>query len=412
MATSTTDYTDLYNFSTDTGLVVPAETDVTASVQEKFKAIFGAELDFTEDTIVGRFVEAFSVLIRSAIGVTAQNANQMNLNAATGIYLDALGQLFGLQRRRASHTKVKVRVTCGKAGCTILKNYVIRDVNTYDKYSFEDSLTIEGDYTKSSLTGELTAVAIATGPIKPKVGALSKIVVGTNYWNAVTNPEEAFYVGQDDESDEAFRARIIASRAFGSSSIEGIKSRISRIETVKSCSIYENNTNNLIYNHGILMEGHSIFVCVDGGDVNEVAEAIVETKPPGISTVKREIDGLTKNTVTVAREGYSAEVTFYRPTDRNILVDMTVDVSAYKGDDVKSAICECVVSYVSSLSIGATAYAVKLARHITESVPNVAVAFLSLGPDKASLSTSVDSYGYEKLSISKSNISITTGAYA
>ena len=91
-------FEDLYNFVDNSGITIPVTTDVKTSVENTFKRIFGADLDVSDETPVGRLIEAITLLFVNVLGVNAQNANGFNVNTAFGVYLDALASIFGLSR--------------------------------------------------------------------------------------------------------------------------------------------------------------------------------------------------------------------------------------------------------------------------------------------------------------------------
>ena len=103
------DYTDLYEFNTSSGIIVPDDSSVLSGIQTKFKEIFGSEIDLSAETPVGRLIEAIAVMVKTTLGVTAQSANQFNINEATGIYLDGLAQMYNLKRIGQTHTVITVK---------------------------------------------------------------------------------------------------------------------------------------------------------------------------------------------------------------------------------------------------------------------------------------------------------------
>lgn len=91
-------FEDLYRFIDSTGVTIPYMDEVKTAVENTFRQIFGADLDVSEETPTGRLIEAISIMFIQVIGVNAQNANGFNVRTATGSYLDALGNLFGVRR--------------------------------------------------------------------------------------------------------------------------------------------------------------------------------------------------------------------------------------------------------------------------------------------------------------------------
>lgn len=88
----------LFQFSADKGIVIPDTQDVKARITEALSAIFGQTVSTDETTPMGRFIEAITMLFVNVCGVNAQNANGLNPKYATGIWLDAIGGIFGLSR--------------------------------------------------------------------------------------------------------------------------------------------------------------------------------------------------------------------------------------------------------------------------------------------------------------------------
>ena len=88
----------LYDYNTNTGVITPITSAVKANVENAFKAIFGADLDVSDETPAGRFIEAITFLFVNVCAVNAQNANGINPNAAIGAYLDNIAALFGISR--------------------------------------------------------------------------------------------------------------------------------------------------------------------------------------------------------------------------------------------------------------------------------------------------------------------------
>lgn len=109
-------FENLYQFIDATGIVIPYTDEVKTSVENTFKEIFGADLDVSEETPVGRLIEAVTMLYVTFLGVNAQNANGFNIRTATGEYLDALGNIYGLLRgANESDSSYRNKILAGKS---------------------------------------------------------------------------------------------------------------------------------------------------------------------------------------------------------------------------------------------------------------------------------------------------------
>lgn len=91
-------FQDLYEYSSSTGTVIPQTSDVKQMVRNAFNTVFGVEVSTDDETPMGRFVEAITMLIVNVLGVNAQNANMLNPRLATGNALDNIGAIFGIIR--------------------------------------------------------------------------------------------------------------------------------------------------------------------------------------------------------------------------------------------------------------------------------------------------------------------------
>lgn len=91
-------FPSLYEYASQTGIVIPQTSDIKQAITDAFARIFGADVSTSEETPVGRFVEALTMLFINVLGVNAQNANFINPQIALGNALDNLGAIFGVVR--------------------------------------------------------------------------------------------------------------------------------------------------------------------------------------------------------------------------------------------------------------------------------------------------------------------------
>ena len=90
--------TDIYQYQSNTGLVIPDTSNVQSQVIEGLKNVFGADFEYIPETPNGLLVDALTQLIKQFIGITAQNVNGLNVTTSIGSWLDAIGRLFGVER--------------------------------------------------------------------------------------------------------------------------------------------------------------------------------------------------------------------------------------------------------------------------------------------------------------------------
>jgi len=142
-----------------------------------------------------------------------------------------------------------------------------------------------------SLTENLTTASVTTignfytedyGKIVLPTGIVCKLINNISGFNAVTNMLEPIY-GRLQETDIELRQSYIARSAIRSSTmIDSIISELlSNVAGVETASGHENPTEK-VDERGL--PPHSIEVIVEGGDINAIANAILQKKAGGIQT--------------------------------------------------------------------------------------------------------------------------------
>lgn len=361
----------LYDFSADTGIVIPDTDDVREGIVTDFKGdgtannpgIFGPNCDTSEETHIGRFIDEITELVVQTTGINAQNANQFNLNFATGTFLDNHGAAIGVPRQSRSQTLVTVTLSASSKG-TVRAGTVFESDDEYEfslvsDVVFDDpnAVTVEGE-TSYVATG--TAAAVEYGRIYCPAGSLKtvKTLVALDVSDlTVTNAAAEYELGREEETDAHYRARIKAAMDKGGASPSAILNALYGIvgadgkPVVSDAVVLENGHAYPVVKRGIAVSGHSIFVCASGGDDAAIADAIYRAKTSGAGYTTTGISALVANRVQV--EVGNTTVTFFRPVQRGLTVNVTADVSQYAGQDAKNAVMEAVKDYLVLAGIGA-----------------------------------------------------------
>ena len=371
------DYTNLYDFQKSTGIIVPNDSSVLLGIQQKFQEIFGTDIDLSAETPVGRLIEALAVTVKTTLGVTAQTANQFNINEATGIYLDAIAQIYNI--KRIAGTKTKIQIKCyfsdNTSGTdTIPAGSLIMCPATGDMFSIDNAIANNGSQQEPE-TGRIYAVGTATcvksGPIVAPAGSVTSIQTSVMGWVGVTNVGPT-YIGSDIETDEAFRKRIMESRPIGIGFNTHLMSSLNRMEGVYSNCVLENNTGSDKVEKGVIIPPHSIFIainCIETEDLYfEIAKAIANAKPIGVGMVKEGIiidgeeyksinngDGLTVS--YGYNNGYYQTINFYKAKDTAVQVYLTYSTGKYTGANIEQDIADTIADYMNTVGVGGTVHA-------------------------------------------------------
>ena len=394
---ATYQFTDLYKFDGNAGIAMPDIDDLKKRVEDMMYAIFGTNIDVTAETPLGRLIEMITVLMTQTLGINVQNANQYNLNQTSGIYLDAIGVLFGLPRHAATNTRVK----CSLAGQpdTLVPTTVVVETEEGYKFSPENAITLDAN---GKATGYF--IALESGPIPCDANTLTKITSGVVGLTSVINDTDvATEIGTVLESDTAYRARIITARATGSSSVEAIANAIYNSDSdISSCVVLENGRSQSVVKRGITIPPHSIYACVMGGDDNAIAKAIFNSKTAGCGYTLS-AGSATLKKIRVSTMLMNQDIYFFRPIDTAIKFAVSADRYLYSGSDIEGDIRKTLVDFLSEKGIGSTIDRIGALRYLQEKMQTIRIDNLImslLGGEQT-----------ESISLDANRIGTTTDAY-
>jgi uncharacterized phage protein gp47/JayE len=174
----------------------------------------------------------------------------------------------------------------------IVSNVTISEIWSYGKF-------------RSTVLGKISAI----------IGSLDTIDTPVTGWLSVTNLLSG-QRGRDDEDDISFRFRRGKSFSVaGVSSPLGIEAKLSQLSNVANVRVFENPTDST---DEFGRPRHCINVCIEGGDDNDIANAIYLYKPAGIDTF-----GATE-VIIADSQGETYPVSFDRFLDRFGWVRVTI----------------------------------------------------------------------------------------
>jgi len=318
-----------------TGFHYPDYPTILAFYQSAYRAIYGADVYLEADSQDGEWLAIQSQSVYDACVVFSGIYNSFSPSFAIGDGLSRNVAINGIARRVATYSTVDLYIV-GTAG-TVLNSAKAQDNNGI-KWSIPDGSTI-------GVGGTLTVTATCDtiGAVSAGIGSVVTIATPTRGWLTVNNLSAATE-GVAVESDAELRVRQARSTTLPAQSVlNAIESAIADVDGVSDFRVYENDTGSTDAD-GI--PAHTIVAVVDGGTVQDIVDAIGNTKPPGSGT-----DGATSGTFTDSR-GNAKTIYFDRPTPAAISVD--IDITALSGytsgfeDDIKAA----VAASINDLLIG------------------------------------------------------------
>ena len=285
--------------------VLPSEQDILAGVQADINAAFGGGVNPSFQTPQGQLAMTETAIIGDKNSQIAYIANQVNPSMASGIWQDAIGEIYFITRIPATGTVVNC--TCvGAVGTVIPVGAVAQDTTGY-MYSSTASGTIPA-------TGSVIIPFQnqSTGAFTCNPSTLTIIVTAIAGWDIITNPA-AGYLGNDVESRQAFEARRSTSVAVNSvNSLQSIYGALASLSDVVDVFVIDNPlgtaTNFGVTNYPI--PAHSVCISVAGGTATEIGTAIWNNKPPGCGYVTSEGSYATLGTATITDTNYIPPVPY------------------------------------------------------------------------------------------------------
>ena len=271
-------------------------------------------------------------------------AMQLDPDQATGMWLDFICALNGIERLKPSKTTCYFTIN-GTAGISkSIGEITLVDTKTDEWLTNSEAFTISSDGTavaqfKATSYGPLEFQALSDYELKtPSIGITS----------VVYNQTKAQVTGSYRETDTQLRARrYLLLQGKATSVKKSIESAVKVVQNVQYAKVYENDTRQTV--DGIPEKAFE--TVVSGGDDNLIANAIFTKKPIGIQAY-----GTT--TVDIQDEdGDSVTIGFTRPTAIQCDLEIEYQVANLNEDqswtdDLKSDL----IAYFDGLDIGEDVY--------------------------------------------------------
>ena len=353
---------------------------------------------------MGQVVDLVTTEVAAKNREVAFLANQLNPKTATGVFLDALAALYGLTRKISEPTVVVCTCT-GLKGTVIPYGAIVQDTQGNQlRHAVAGGVMIPDS---GSVDTQFSCVE--HGAIEIGAKTVTQIVTVIAGWDSVTNAASG-NTGRDEEPDGELLNRMKQSYAINANgTVENMQSNLAALEGVLDCVALENYTNETQTQYGISIKGHSVAVCIVGGDDDDIARTIFERKSAGCGTV-----GDTRVTF-IDTEHFNASYVYniVRPT----AVDFTVKVTFFSGDmdattqaNVKAAIISDFLGELKNarVKLATTVYASRFYKCIQD-VTDAPIKEIVIGISGGSQSSSVDVPANKSPTLSAKSITLAFG---
>lgn len=276
----------------------------------------------------------------------------MNPETAEGVFQDALGSIYGLKRKEATHSIVNCE--CIGVQGTVINSSAMAQSTNGDLFEAIETKTIPE-------SGIVTVQfqSVETGVIPVGANTVNKIYSVITGWDSVNNAV-AGTEGTEEESRidfEARRKKELSRNARGT--LGAVLSAVWEVEGVSDVAIEQNRTSANKTIRGITLSPHSIYLCVNGGQADDIAQAIFYSLSGGCDTTATatSIVGSYTDPYSNVQDTYNID----RPTD--VPIKVKIGVGSYVSSEVEDLIKNAIIADWQgqtdneSITIGSSVYA-------------------------------------------------------
>ena len=345
---------------TKNGISVMDYADITKTLLNRYRQIYGAEIDLDPRSADGRFIYDIATIINNVCQVSAQLYGNMNPANATGIYLDILSSLTNVHRESHTYSQAKVKITNPTSNDISISSY--SNLTMCDDSGSEWNPSSENDIS-------LPLVIKANSYEEVDYTATDYNIKSTSSLNFMTNNPEAtslttsistFEKGSDEEDDNSLRYRRSSDSTYGYSILEGLQGKLRNLFGIKDCYIqsYGGNSDEsricYVDNVATIMPNHSLSVLLRYNKVNapkktSIAKTIKDNLTIGIST-----NGTTSQ-YNLSNTKVITETKWYITTKQNPTITITLsNLYNFASGTTSAKIAEALTDYLNNLGISRT----------------------------------------------------------
>lgn len=263
------------------GLQVSTQQELITALSNAYKEIYGTDIDLSQETPDGQTINIYAQGGTDVRSLLVQLYNSFDPDNAEGRILDQRCAINNVFRKGGTYTTVNIVITADRS-------VVLDGLDEQYNNPLASSYTIEDDAgnkfylvnTQTLSVGQNTCLfrAADIGEVQPRLNSItnqSTVVLGVV---SVNNPTQAT-IGQKEETDVELKIRRRKSVAIGSTGyIQGLLGALLQLDGVVDAAVYENYTGST---NSIGMLPHSIWVIVQGGSSEDIANAIYSKISPG-----------------------------------------------------------------------------------------------------------------------------------
>ena len=332
--------TNLWSLNDSGELEFSYKDDILAEYQSLFKTIFG-DINTDPSTPQGQIITSLTQIDLATISYLENLANAFFFGGS-GDFLDKWAwNLYRVTRKQGTPSSVLIKIT-GRPTTDIPNDFTISDGS--------ENYIIEAP-TRIGENGEVIAKFnnIVINDFVAKANTITQIVTNIDGVERVNNENNATQAIFRETDSELFNRCLYFGSTATNSSFRSILANVAQVRGVNRIAGAENVANQNKIINGVELTPHSICIVVDGGEAQEIAEAIQKSRATGCDMV-----GDIEIPLYIDKQKYIYR--FYRPKTVAMKVKVTVSQanSGLIRADFEKITKEALANFINNLDIAKT----------------------------------------------------------
>ena len=332
--------TNLWSLNDSGELEFSYKDDILAEYQSLFKTIFG-DINTDPSTPQGQIITSLTQIDLATISYLENLANAFFFGGS-GDFLDKWAwNLYRVTRKNGTPSSVMIKIT-GRPNTDIPNDFTISDGS--------ENYVIEAP-TRIGENGEVIAKFnnININDFVAKANTITQIVTNVDGVERVNNENNATQAIFRETDAELFNRCLYFGSTATNSSFRSILANVAQVKGVNRLAGAENVLNTAQTINGVELTPHSICIVVDGGEAQEIAEAIQKSRATGCDMV-----GDIEIPLYIDKQKYIYR--FYRP--KAVAIKAKVSVSEANSGliraDFEKITKEALSNFINNLDIAKT----------------------------------------------------------
>ena len=332
--------TNLWSLNDSGELEFSYKDDILSEYQSLFKTIFG-DINTDPSTPQGQIITSLTQIDLATISYLENLANAFFFGGS-GDFLDKWAwNLYRVTRKQGTPSSVLIKIT-GRPTTDIPNDFTISDGS--ENYIIEAPTRIDAN-------GEVIAKFnnIVINDFVAKANTITQIVTNIDGVERVNNENNATQAIFRETDSELFNRCLYFGSTATNSSFRSILANVAQVRGVNRIAGAENVANQNKIINGVELTPHSICIVVDGGEAQEIAEAIQKSRATGCDMV-----GDIEIPLYIDKQKYIYR--FYRPKTVAMKVKVTVSQanSGLIRADFEKITKEALANFINNLDIAKT----------------------------------------------------------